>query len=103
MGNTFLGKDLKYRHEGSWLLLMTFITVEYLDFKIQCVCVWRELLGRVYCVYINPDGTFMHKYRIYVIILIHSHFPAIYSCLCIIFLFIKIFLVLQTDRLIWIS
>lgn len=70
----------------------TLIIAEYiLDFKIQCVFVRIELLGRVHCVYISLDGTFMHKCRIYVIILICGHFPAICSCLCFIFLVYKDF------------
>lgn len=32
---------------------MTFITAEYLDFKIQCVLTCRHLLGVVFCVHIN--------------------------------------------------
>lgn len=77
---------------------MTLIIAEYLDFKIQCVFVWIELLGRVHCVYISLDSTFMHKCRIYVIILICGHFPAIYSRLCFIFLVYKDFFLNATSR-----
>lgn len=39
----------------SWLLLMTLLMAEHLDFKIR-VLICRALLGRVYCVHINFVG-----------------------------------------------
>lgn len=72
---------------GMRVLLMA----EYLDFKVLCVLIWKEFLGRVYCVYISFDGTFMHKGRIYVIILICSHFLQFTLACALFFLFIRIF------------